>query len=95
MGVKFGIVSASGGQSDGQFKNAMVVARAELKKAQDVYKDARAFIRTTIRPDLKVLRDQVKAKKKLTPGASTNTTTTTTTNNQGDSQVIPTTVEVK
>ena len=46
------------GQSEGQFAKSLQEARAELKKLRDAIFDIRTFYQTTIRPDIRALKDQ-------------------------------------
>lgn len=55
------------GQSQGQFKAALEVAKTQMKSAQTACKDARLFINTVLKPDLKALKEKVKANRQLTP----------------------------
>lgn len=54
------------GQSQGQFANAVRVARKELKKARPVCQDARKFLRFTVKVDLQAIREQHKNLRKPT-----------------------------
>lgn len=55
------------GQSQGQFKAALEAGKTQMKSAQTSCKNARSFINTVIKPDLKALKEKVKANRQLTP----------------------------
>lgn len=55
------------GQSQGQFRAALQASKAQMESAQAACKDARSFINTVIKPDLKALREKMKADRQLSP----------------------------
>ncbi len=55
------------GQSQGQFRAALQASKTQMESAQTACKDARSFMDTVTRPDLKALREKVKADRQLSP----------------------------
>lgn len=55
------------GQSQGQFKAALQAGKTQMESTRAACKDARSFISTVLKPDLKALREKMKADRQLSP----------------------------